>query len=478
MVIDGTGAPLRRADVLIVGDRIVLVRDPSDGDGDAVAAREVIDARDLVVAPGLIDVHAHGDPLRAPKFENFLAMGVTTICLGLDGSSPWRDDPAAWFDAVDQRRPGVNIAAFVGHGSVRRTVMGNDDAPADGPQRSAMAAVIEAALDAGAAGLSTGLEYTPGRFADATELRAIAEPVGARGAIVASHVRNEDDDAIESSVVELLAQCESTGAGAHLSHAKIVFARDPTRADAVRTLMSAARSRGVRVTGDVYPYVASYTGLSILFPEWALEPNDYAEVVRARRDELASHLRHRVTARNGPDATLFGSGPYAGTTLAEVAEDRGESFEDVLIALGPNGASAAYFVMSEAVMERLLIDPFVMVASDGSPTMRHPRGHGTFARILSTQVRERHLLTLEDAIHKMTALPADTFGLVDRGRIAEGSFADLVVFDPRQVTDHATFQEPFARATGFTHVLIGGRFAVRDGSISADRNGHALRRRP
>ncbi len=474
MVVDGTGALARRADVAVRDGHITRV---GIVDPERFAATVTLDATGLVVTPGFIDVHAHGDPLRTPKFANFISMGVTTICLGQDGSSA---DPAklgAWLERVDQRRPAVNIATLVGHGSVRHAANVPDGRAATATERERMAQLAEIALDSGAFGLSTGIEYVPGRFADLDELVAVARPVGTHGAVVMSHVRSEDDGDVEDSVRELLEQCRRAGARAHLSHAKVVYGKTPARAEAVLALLDAARATGMEVTADVYPYVASFTGLSILFPEWALPPNDYAQVVRDRRDELAAYLRERVTARNGPEATLFGSGPWPGKTLAEVAEQRHVPFEDVLIELGPDGASAAYFVMDEAVMERFLADPFVMVASDGSPTMRHPRGHGTFAKILRAFVVERPLLTLEEAVRKTTSLPADTLGLKDRGRVAEGDVADLLVFDPAAVRDTATFEKPFARAEGFRDVLVNGVFVVRDGEPTGQRPGHALRSR-
>ncbi|MGE0144485.1 MAG: amidohydrolase family protein [Planctomycetota bacterium] len=475
LVLDGTGAEPVAADVFIRDGRIRRVEPRSAGAMHRSAnAREVVDATDLVVAPGFVDLHAHGDPLRTPQFRNFLAMGVTTICLGLDGSSPWRDDPQSWFRAIEQRRPGVNVVGLVGHGSVRRAVMGDADRPATAAERDAMAEMVATAMDHGAFGLSTGLEYTPGRFADAEELAAIGEPVGARGGVVASHVRNEDDDAIEASVRELLEQCRRSGAHAHLSHAKIVFAKDAERAAAILDLLRAARTSGVRTTLDVYPYTASYTGISILFPPWALPPNDYVAVAGSRRDDLLAHLQARVNARNGPDATLFGSGPHAGRTLTEAARESGLEPAEVLVQLGPDGASAAYFVMADEVMREFLADPHAAVASDGSPTMRHPRGHGTFPRVLGPLVRDARVLTLTEAVRRMTSLPATILGVSDRGRIAPGMVADVVVFDPKTIQDRATFTEPFRLAEGVRDVLLSGEPAMRDGVVQEQRYGRVL----
>lgn len=238
-----------------------------------------------------------------------------------------------------------------------------------------------------------------------------------------------------------------------------------------------SRADGVEITAEIYPYAASFTGLGILFPEWAMPPNNYSEVLEARREELAAHLREIVTRRNGPEATLFGTGPYTGRTLADAAEARGVPFEEILMELGPRGASAAYFVMDQELMGRLLLDKKTNVSSDGSPTGRHPRGHGTFARVLNEFVNEKQTLELEEAIRKMTLLPATTMRLTDqkRGKVEEGWKADLLVFDPAAVRDRATFEEPHQLAEGFDAVLVNGTVVRHGGEFTGERAGRALR---
>ena len=476
LIVDGTGGPAFAGDVVIRAGQIAALTDAGQG-ASAFRPREVLDATGMVVAPGFIDVHAHGDPLRTPEFRNFVTMGVTTICLGLDGSSPaGSEDFGAWFDAVDRRRPAVHVTACIGHGSARDQAGIGASAGPDAAAIQRMVDLVDAAPEAGAVALSTGLEYTPGRSPDAAELAAIAAPVAARRAFIASHVRNEDDGAVAAAVDELLDQCRAApGARAHLSHAKVVHAHHPAPAAVVLDRMEKARAEGLSVSADVYPYTASYTGVSILFPDWARPPLGTPEVLADRRADLLDHLRRRVESRNGPAATLFGSGPYAGRTLAEIASTEQRPFEEVLADLGPDGASAAYFVMDEGVMEALLTSEGAMVASDGSPTMRHPRGHGTFPRVLAHHVRERGALTLEDAVHRMTGLPAALLGLGDRGTIAAGAAADLVVFDPERVQDNATFTAPFDRATGFRAVFVGGEAVVRDDAPTGARPGGVLR---
>lgn len=481
MVVDGTGAPARRADVLLVDGRVAHV---GRVDPDTLAVEREMDARGRVVAPGFIDIHAHGNPARSPGFENFLAQGVTTVILGQDGGGPEASTLSSHLDAVAEAGPAVNVAYLVGHNTIRREAgVGFGDPGPDGLRR--MAELVERGLEAGALGLSTGLEYNPGIRAGAEELAAIARPVADRGAVIMSHLRSEDADRVLDSVEELLEQGRSSGASVHVSHMKVVLGDAPAQAREVLERMAEAREQGIRVTGDVYPYLASFTGISLLFPEWALGPNDYAEVVRDRREDLAAHLRHRVESRNGPGATLFGSGPWSGRTLAEAAEAEGRPFEDILVELGPGGAQAAYFVMDEDVMETFLADPRVAISSDGSPTMAHPRGYGSFARVLRRYVVEEGLLDLEEAVRKMTALPASILALDDSSRVdvptgilREGWAADVVVFDPRRVEDRADFERPHRLATGMDRVWVDGEVAwTPDGASAGTGTGRVIRLR-
>lgn len=481
-LVDGTGAPARPADVLLAEGRIAHVADAGALDPDTLEIRERFDARGLVVTPGFIDSHAHGNPVDAPDFPNFLAQGVTTVVLGQDGGGPGPEGLAERFEALDGASPAVNVAYLAGHNTIRRrTGVGYGEADADGRRR--MAEAVEEALELGAFGLSTGLEYDPGTQADMEELVAIARPVAEAGGVVMSHMRDEDTGVVLESVEELLEQGRASGARVHASHLKVVLGHDPAEAREVLEAMAAAREEGVEVTGDVYPYVASFTGLALLFPDWARPPNDYDEVVAERRDELADYLRERVEGRNGPEATLFGTGDLAGRTLAEVARERDRPFEEVLVDLGPGGARAAYFVMEEAVMETFLLDPYVAVSSDGSPTMLHPRGYGAFARVIRRYVVEEEALALEEAVRKMSALPAAVVGLDDpdrvavpRGRVQEGWAADLAAFDPEEVRDRAHYEDPHRTAEGMRAVWVDGNPAWWDGEpADGPRRGSLIR---
>lgn len=470
-VVDGSGAPRRRADVLVRGDRIVVV-----GDVDpAVKARVEIDAHGAVVTPGFIDAHAHAEPTSGAPL--LLAQGVTTIVVGQDGRSPGSGgDVGAWLDRVQAQRPPVHVAALVGHASVRVTANAGASPRPSAAALDRMARLVAAALDGGAVGLSTALEYAPGRAAGAEELAAIAAPVAARGGVVMSHLRSEDDAEIDAALDELLEQGRRSGARVHVAHLKVVGGRGTARADALLARFAAARARGQEVTADWYPYTASYTGLEILFPDFARPPRDYEAARRDRGPALRQHLRERVAQRNGPEATLFGTGPHAGKTLAAAAHERGVPFEDVLVELGPSGASAAYFVMDEALQARLFLDPHVMVGTDGGGGGAHPRGAGAFARVIEEMVRARGVLPLEEAVRRMTSLPARTLRLDgDRGRLAPGMVADLLVFDPAEVRARATFAQPRRAATGMQHVIVAGEPVVLAGRRTAARPGRALR---
>lgn len=469
-IVDGTGAEAYPGHLLV--DNGIIVQ-AGNFQTDTIRAVKRIDAAGRTVSPGFIDAHAHGNPFETPRFDNFLAMGATTIALGQDGSSPMTTDVDSWMSRVDSTGTGVNILHFTGHGTLRRL--------ADAPQQpnlpqsnlEEMIRLIENAMAAGSFGLSTGLEYESGRYATMQELAAIAEPVAEYDGIVMSHLRSEDDNQIVESVRELIRQGEESGARVHISHLKIVYANDVNRADAVLAIMEEARQNGVRITADLYPYTASYTGIGIVFPDW-VTPSNFERLKETRRTELEEYLRNRIEMRNGPEATLFGTPPWAGMTLAEVADSLNKPFEDVLIDdIGPSGAGAAYFVMNEDVMKRFLLDPHVMISSDGSPTMRHPRGYGSFAKIIDDYVNQEPLITFEEAIHKMTGLTAETLGLSDpakvktpRGLLKPGFAADILLFDHTNVKDMATFEEPHLLAEGMDWVFVNGEAVIEDGSLN------------
>lgn len=470
-LIDGSGQPGYPADLLVRDGEIVYT---GPVDSSKIELEQWIDARGKVVCPGFIDPHAHGDPLRTPAFENFLAQGVTTIALGQDGFSPSEADTEKWLSAWEAQATGPNILPFVGHSSLRELAgIGTATEVAD-EQLQRLCGLLEQALQAGCWGLTTGLEYVPGTYATETELLALARVVGQGGGLLMSHLRSEDDEQIEAALDELLRQGQYCRV--QVSHIKVVYGKGAARARQILQKLHAARRLGVEVTADWYPYTASYTGIGIVFPAWAKAPHNYEQVKQQRRAELARYLRMRVEKRNGPAATLFGSGPYAGQTLAEVAAQSGKAFEEVLIELGPTGASGAYFVMDEALQATLFKDSLVMVCSDGSPGMRHPRAYGSFARVVETFVIEQKLLPLHEAIYKMSGLTAAALGLDDRGRIAPGMKADLLVFDPQAVRETATFEQPHQLAEGFEYVLVNGQMVKQGPEFTGTLPGKLLRK--
>lgn len=471
LVVDGLGGDPFDGDVVVVGDTIAFVGD-AEFAADDPRIRRRIDAAGRAVAPGFIDLHAHGDPLSTPEMENFLAMGVTTIALGQDGSSPDVRPLSNWLEDVRQQGIGTNLAMFIGHGTLRNQA---GIGMAAVPEPDALARMLDDLDDAldYTFGLSTGLEYNPGLNAQTAELESLAQIVGANDRMIMSHMRNEDDHALEESIAELLQQGRYSRV--HVSHLKSVYGAGSERAEELLALLADARELGIEVTADVYPYTASYTGIAIVFPVWAKTEEQFEVAKAERREELEDYLRNRIEQRNGPEATLIGTGRYTGKTLADVAHELEMPFEQVLIdEIGPQGASGAYFVMNDELQSRLLQDPSVGVCSDGSPTGFHPRGHGTFARMIERYVVEREMLSLAQAVQKMTSFAASVLRLSGRGSLAVGNRADIIVFDPDSVQENATFPEPFQLADGFDVVIVNGAIAREEGILSTSLSGRVL----
>ncbi|MBK9679472.1 MAG: amidohydrolase family protein [Saprospiraceae bacterium] len=434
----------------------------------------IIDAAGKIVTPGFIDTHAHGDPIAAPEFKNFIAMGVTSIVLGQDGDGPMYQDLSSWYTEVMKARPGVNIAVLGGHGTLRFLTGVKFKRVPDSLEIHKMVSQLEDWMRAGSFGMSTGLEYVPGTYAQAAELLALAKVVGQYDGILMSHMRNEDDEALESSINELLDQgryCK-----VHIAHFKDVYGKGVERAEQLLQLIE-RHPNAMQLSADLYPYTASYTGIGIVFPSWALAPVDYDSIRLTRRSELLDYVTAKVNKRNGPEATLFGTGKYAGKSLAEVALAQYKPFAEILVdEIGPEGASGAYFVMNEELQQRLLQSSKVMVCSDGSPGMRHPRGYGTFAKIIEEFVFKRKAISLQEAIYKMTGLSASTLGLKDRGFLKPGFVADLLIFDPTKVKANANYENPYQLASGFDLVMINGRIAKEGDMISEVRYGRVLKK--
>jgi len=491
-VIDGTGAPWRRADVAIRGETIVAVSSALPG-----SAVRTIDVADRTVAPGLIDLHTHSRQgiFEVPTADNDILQGVTTVFDGQDGSSPL---PLGEFlDSVAMLPPAVNFGSFVGHGSVREAVMGRENRAPTPVELRKMALLVDAAMRDGAFGLSTGLFYVPGTFADTDEVVALARVAAGAGGIHISHMRDEAAGILDS-VRETIAIGERAHLPTQITHHKIIGRAGWGLSAQTLRLVAEARARGVDVTIDQYPYTASSTSLSAaLMPAWALEGGREALVERLHDPQLRSRLLAAVAEkiraeRGGGDpariqiASCPGNESLAGRDLAAILRERGQepSVENaavlVLEIVGGADATGIFHAIGEQDVERILASPFTMVASDGEVPVfgvgaPHPRSYGTFARVLGVYVREKGVLALEEAVRKMTSMPADRVGLVDRGVLRPGMKADVVVFDPATVRDTATFEKPHSYARGISLVLVNGVAVVEKGHVTGARPGRVLR---
>lgn len=468
-IIDGTGRKAYPSTIYINGDSIVYIGEITNPD---LKIGKTIDAKGNYVSPGFIDLHAHGNPLRTPDFENFLAMGVTSIVLGQDGSSPYVPNLKTYLDSVNQQNLGVNIIEFVGHGTLRNLAGIGVKSRITPAELERLKNLLQEQLKF-AFGFSTGLEYAPGLYAEESELMVLAKVVGEEDKIIMSHMRNEDDDALIKSIKELSMQGKY--ARVHISHLKSVFGKGEQRALEILDTIKQIRNSGIQLTADIYPYMASYTGISIVFPDWSKTSKQFAIAKRDRRNELETYIRNKVNSRNGPEATLLGSAPYTGKTLAEAASARNKPFEKFLVEdVGPQGTSAAYFVMNKELQETLLKDALVGVCSDGSKTGFHPRGHGTFAKIIENYVVKDSILSIEEAVRKMTSYAAEILQLKDRGILKVGKKADIIIFNPKNIKATANYVNPHQLATGFDIVLVNGKLVRENEQLKTQLSGKVL----
>lgn len=506
-VFDGTGAASRELDLVISGGRIVSIARAASDRGTVE-----IDARGRAVAPGFIDIHSHGDGSlwEDPRGESLVRQGITTIVVGQDGSSPSpRAERATagdterrfvrftdFWTGLDRLQPSVNVASMVGLGTVRGIVVGNENRPASAAEMARMRALVVQALNDGACGVSTGLEYTPGAFAPRDELIDLCKPLAARGLPYATHMRNEDDQLIEA-IDEAIAVARGAGCPLQISHLKTQGPRNWGKLDTAFARVAAARKAGCDAQFDRYPYVAYQTGLTNLFPVWSRDGATDAFLSRLVTPNTMGRIKTETLAKveliGGWDNVMIAnvSNPEdrtaEGARLGTYAQSQGIDPYDFAVALlQRNHANVGMvgFAMSEENLDRILAHPQGMVCSDGGafavdgPAHRghpHPRGLGTFPRILARYVRERNALTLPQAINKMSALPASRIHLRDRGRLAPRMAADVVIFDPSTVQDKATYEDPFQYPVGIDTVIVNGAIALRDGQRDERRTGRSLR---
>ena len=481
-VIDGTGTDARPSDVGIRGDRIVFV---GDARARGITAARTLDATGLIVAPGFIDPHTHtaGD-LSNPEGRGnapFLMQGVTTVITGNDGGGPVNvgETLAEW----ERGGIGTNAALYVGHGSVRRAVLGPSSAAPTPAQLDSMRTLVANAMRAGALGLSSGLYYTPGSFARTEEVIELARVAARYGGVYDTHMRDESSYTIGllGSIQESIRIGREAGIPVNISHIKALGTDVWGKSTEVIAAVEAARRSGLKVTADQYPYTASGTGLGAsLLPRWAEAGG--GDSLRARvadpatRARLITDMTDNMRRRGGAESLLLVSGAEGlrGKTLAAIARERGlPPIEAGLQLILEGCCSVASFNMNERDIEQFMKRDWVMTGSDGSGG--HPRKYGTYPRKLREYVFTRKLVTLPFAIRASTSLPAETFGLRERGVIREGHFADVIVFDERTVADKSTYEEPRLLAVGMRWVLVNGKLAVEDGKETATLAGRVLR---
>jgi N-acyl-D-amino-acid deacylase len=483
-VYDGSGAPGMQADVGVRGDRIARL-----GAVDGRAAEE-IDAAGLALAPGFIDVHAHDDlhVLLTPDMDYKVMQGVTTTIAGncgsgvvpyaamrdrwgvryeLDGIPEWQGY-GGYLETIDRHPPSLNVATLVGHGTLRFGAMGLERRPPTAAELDRMRAWLAEGLEAGAVGYSTGLVYEPGRYAATDELIALARECGRIGGLYASHMRDQAAGLLDS-IRETIRIGEAGRCPVQVSHHKASGRENWGRVHDSLRLIEQARARGIDVTADQYPYTANSTALFALLQNGAL------------RDDATGSGFGRVRAEDIHIAAARGRPDFEGRCLADLADEwdlpAEQAAQRVLDEAG-GGVSVVCFIMDEQDIRTVLVHPSTMIGTDGvdSGSRPHPRAFGTYPRVLGAYARDQGLLSWEAAIHKMTGMPAEKFGVAGRGFIREGQYADFVLFDPATVQDRATYEQPRAFPAGIPYVFVNGVAVVREGEHTHARPGRALRR--
>lgn len=495
-IIDGTGNSWYRGTLIISGGKIVsIIYQPAAQKWESNwSPRRVIDAKDKIVAPGFIDVHTHieGDEKKDPTTKSFIYDGVTTCITGNCGLS--QVDVKKYFEFIDSLRLSINVGMLIGHNDIRRTVMGRANRDATDAEQLKMESLVEKAMRDGAVGLSTGLIYIPGTYSKTPEIIGLAKKAAEFGGVYASHMRDEGDS-VTQAIEEALTIGRATGIPVQLSHFKLSGQQNWGRSKTTLAMVEKARQEGLDVTIDQYPYTASSTSINTLIPDELLADGQDSIKARLARPEVRKqittsiqkrlkkrglkHLSYAVVASFGPDTT------YNGKSIEQINLMLGnkhrvkEEAAVVMDIVSRGGASAVFHGMGEEDVTRIMKYPFNMIASDAgirefNAGVPHPRGYGTNARVLGRYVREKNILSLEEAIRRMTSLPAQKFQLKDRGLLKSGYAADVVIFDPQQIIDLSTFEKPHAYSTGMYYVIVNGQITVDEQKHNGTRAGQLL----
>jgi len=485
-LVDGSGAPRRRADVGVTGDRIAFV---GDGSASRVTAGRTIDATGLIVAPGFIDPHTHtqADLSSPERHANlaYLMQGVTTVITNNDGGGSI--EIGRTLDGWRKGGIGTNAAVYIGQGSVRGAVLGMSSSAPTPAQLDSMRAIVARGMDEGAIGMSTGLYYAPGSYATTDEVIALAKVAAAKGGLYDSHLRDESSYTIGlvGAVNEAIRIGREARLPIHISHIKALGTDVWGQSDSVIGIIKKARASGLDVTADQYPYTASGTSLGAsLLPRWAEAGGRDSLRARAKdpatRARLVAEMEANLKRRNGAHSLLISSTrdtSLLGKRLDEIAQRRNTSPVEAALAIITAGADpgVASFNMNEKDIENFMKQDFVVTGSDGSDG--HPRKYGTFPKLFHDYVETKHVLTLERAVQRSSAETAEILGLKDRGRIAQGGFADVVVFDESTFADRSTYEQPTVLAVGVRYLLVNGTPAIDGGTFANVFAGRVLTRR-
>ncbi|MDQ3635916.1 MAG: D-aminoacylase [Acidobacteriota bacterium] len=487
-IVDGTGNPWFYGSIAVKDGKIVKI-----GQFETNDAKQIIDAKNKIAAPGFIDVHAHTESIyKNPKAENFIRMGVTSVITGNCGGSVI--DTGKFLNRIKDEPLAINIGTLIAHGSVREEVLGLDDRQPTPEDQAKMNELVERAMKEGAVGLSTGLIYVPGTYAKTEEVIEIAKIAAKYNGVYASHIRNEGEKVVEA-INEAINIGEKANLPVEISHFKISSKNLWGESDKTIGLVKAARERGLQVTIDQYAYTASSTSLDARLPSWAIaggreegikrieNPETRKKIIEDLKKSLKSKgfkdFSYAYVADYKPNPEFNGKNIAEITKMARGTKKLNAQIEQIFEMYKTGRVQMVYRMMDENDVQNIMRQPFTMIAADSGVRdfgegVPHPRGYGNNARVLGRYVRELKIISLEDAVRKMTSLPAQTFRLNDRGLLKEGFAADIVIFDEKTITDKATFEQPHQYADGFQFVIVNGKIVFDGNKMTENMPGQAL----